>query len=406
MPEVSILICVHGKLELTRRCLDAIAATAPAGRYEVVVVDNASPDGSGDALEALRESYPAPLKVIRSDENLGFVGGNNLAAAARDRRATSLLLNNDTEPQPGLVRGAARDRRARPVGRRRRREARLPGRTAPGGRRDRLRRRIRLELRPRRRSRRSALRLRPRGRLLLGRVPARAARSLVRARRLRRALRAGLLRGHRPLLRRPRARPEGRLPARRRDRPPRGRDGRHRHRERLQAAPGREPRALPRQVGRRRCAPSSRRTRRSSGARATASPASGSSSSTRLMPMYDRASGSRRLHELLLLLASAGHAVTFVARECSGEDRYRGPLEAGRRSRCTTATPTACRSRSAPGGSTCRASSPRRATTSRSSASTTSPPSTCRSCASTRRSRASSSTRSTCTTSARSARRR
>ena len=46
MPEVSILICVHGKLELTRRCLDAVAATAPAGRYEVVVVDNASPDGS------------------------------------------------------------------------------------------------------------------------------------------------------------------------------------------------------------------------------------------------------------------------------------------------------------------------------------------------------------------------
>ena len=53
MPDVSILICVHGKLELTRRCLDAIAATAPAGRYEVMVVDNASPDGSGDALEAL-----------------------------------------------------------------------------------------------------------------------------------------------------------------------------------------------------------------------------------------------------------------------------------------------------------------------------------------------------------------
>jgi GT2 family glycosyltransferase/glycosyltransferase involved in cell wall biosynthesis len=102
VPDVSILICVHGKLELTRRCLAAIAATAPTGRYEVVVVDNASPDGSGDALEALAADYPAPLKVVRSAENLGFVGGNNLAA----QHATGthlVLLNNDTEPQAGWL---------------------------------------------------------------------------------------------------------------------------------------------------------------------------------------------------------------------------------------------------------------------------------------------------------------
>ena len=43
MPDVSILVCVHGKLELTRRCLDAIARPRPPGRFEVVVVDNASP---------------------------------------------------------------------------------------------------------------------------------------------------------------------------------------------------------------------------------------------------------------------------------------------------------------------------------------------------------------------------
>ena len=102
MLDVSILICVHGKAELTRRCLDAIAATAPAGRYEVVVVDNASPDGSGDALEALVPTFPAPLKVVHSAENLGFVGGNNLAS----RHATGthlVLLNNDTEPQAGWL---------------------------------------------------------------------------------------------------------------------------------------------------------------------------------------------------------------------------------------------------------------------------------------------------------------
>ena len=49
------------------------------------------------------------------------------------------------------------------------------------------------------------------------------------------------------------------------------------------------------------------------------------------MPMYDRASGSRRLHELLLLLAAAGHAVTFVSRECSDDGgRYRAAARAGR----------------------------------------------------------------------------
>ena len=103
VPDVSILICVHGKLALTRRCLDAIAATAPAGRYEVVVVDNASPDGSGDALEALA------AVVSRAAEGRPQRREPRLRRRQQPRRRPTrpgthlVLLNNDTEPQPGWL---------------------------------------------------------------------------------------------------------------------------------------------------------------------------------------------------------------------------------------------------------------------------------------------------------------
>ncbi|MEI9864258.1 MAG: glycosyltransferase [Limisphaerales bacterium] len=57
---------------------------------EVIVVDNASTDGSMEALRA----YPW-VKVVQSDQNLGFAGGNNLGLRECSFDYV-LLLNNDT----------------------------------------------------------------------------------------------------------------------------------------------------------------------------------------------------------------------------------------------------------------------------------------------------------------------
>ena len=95
------------------------------------------------------------------------------------------------------------------------------------------------------------------------------------------------------------------------------------------------------------------------------------------MPMFDRASGSRRLHEILLLLAAAGHAVTFVARHCVGEPRYVAPLEAAG-IEVFDGDPDRLSQPGNPRRVDLPACSPRRATTPPSSASTISRRSTCR----------------------------
>lgn len=66
---------------------------------EIIVVDNASTDGSADRLDL--DGLPK-AELIRLDENIGFAGANNLAAA-RASGDWLALLNPDTEPQPGWL---------------------------------------------------------------------------------------------------------------------------------------------------------------------------------------------------------------------------------------------------------------------------------------------------------------
>jgi GT2 family glycosyltransferase len=70
----------------------------PGFGVEVIVVDNASFDGSADSIEA---SFPQ-VRVIRSAENLGFGRGNNLGASHATGDAI-LLLNTDTVVRPGAI---------------------------------------------------------------------------------------------------------------------------------------------------------------------------------------------------------------------------------------------------------------------------------------------------------------
>jgi GT2 family glycosyltransferase len=90
---LSVLIPVLNQMELTRACLEALRRNT-AGPVEIVVVDNGSTDGSGELLAA------AGVTVLRQERNLGFARATNLAAAAC-RGSLLVLLNNDTEVQPG-----------------------------------------------------------------------------------------------------------------------------------------------------------------------------------------------------------------------------------------------------------------------------------------------------------------
>ena len=114
VPDVSILICVYGKLELTRKCLDAIAATAPEGRYEVIVVDNASPDGSGDALEALAPCVSGSAESRPQRREPRLRRRQQPRRAARDRHAPGSAQQRH-RAAARLARGAARRRERVPT---------------------------------------------------------------------------------------------------------------------------------------------------------------------------------------------------------------------------------------------------------------------------------------------------
>ena len=88
---ISIISVNYNGFALTAAMIDSLRrhVTTP---FEIVVVDNGS---ARDEAALLRERYP-DIVVLRSDENLGFAGGNNLGIRAATGDCL-LLLNNDTE---------------------------------------------------------------------------------------------------------------------------------------------------------------------------------------------------------------------------------------------------------------------------------------------------------------------
>ncbi len=97
---VFILVLCHNGLELTLACLDSLRQQTYA-HSEVLVIDNASQDGTP---EAIRAAYP-DLGLIRTGANLGYAGGNNVGIRVALQRGADVifLVNNDTLLAPDCV---------------------------------------------------------------------------------------------------------------------------------------------------------------------------------------------------------------------------------------------------------------------------------------------------------------
>lgn len=89
--DLSVIIVNFNTRELLRDCLQSVFRETPELDLEVIVVDNASADGSADMV---RDEFPQ-VQLICSEHNLGFARANNLAIAGA-RGEVVILLNPDT----------------------------------------------------------------------------------------------------------------------------------------------------------------------------------------------------------------------------------------------------------------------------------------------------------------------
>ena len=92
MKDLSIIIVSYNTVGITKNCIDSIRKYTKKVNYELIVVDNASTDGS---VEYLKKKSTKIDKLILNKKNVGFGGGNNQGLAKATGKYI-LLLNSDT----------------------------------------------------------------------------------------------------------------------------------------------------------------------------------------------------------------------------------------------------------------------------------------------------------------------
>lgn len=95
---LSIVIVSYNARAHLENCLASLATAPPRTPHEILVVDNASTDGSAAAV---RDGWPG-VRLIALEQNRGFAAGNNVGIRAAAGTLV-LLLNSDTVVPPGAI---------------------------------------------------------------------------------------------------------------------------------------------------------------------------------------------------------------------------------------------------------------------------------------------------------------
>jgi GT2 family glycosyltransferase len=92
LPKVGVVVLNHNGKVLAEKCLRSVMESAYANK-EIILVDNASTDGS---VEHLRTLFPTVL-ISQNSENLGVAGGRNLGFREAARRGNDYILSLDND---------------------------------------------------------------------------------------------------------------------------------------------------------------------------------------------------------------------------------------------------------------------------------------------------------------------
>lgn len=98
MPDVSVIIVSYNTKDLTIGSIKSVLREGSNLEKEIIVVDNASTDGSLEELSRLK----GKIKLIKNDKNLGFSKANNQGIRTASGKYI-LLLNSDTEVKKGAI---------------------------------------------------------------------------------------------------------------------------------------------------------------------------------------------------------------------------------------------------------------------------------------------------------------
>ncbi len=114
-PRLSVVIVTYGNLDLSRICLESLAARTEWPNLEIVVVDNGSTDGTREWLETEAQRLgPGRLRAIFHAENRGFPAACNAGLAAATGEYL-VILNNDTVVTRGALTALVRHLAADPT---------------------------------------------------------------------------------------------------------------------------------------------------------------------------------------------------------------------------------------------------------------------------------------------------